>query len=481
MSDQHHILFVASGVAFIATSAIGILGAIQIAQPGVIPEFIPFEVLRPIHTFLAISAVLVGLQGLVFAVIGRHMSQSWFWIYAAALTMFVTGGVIALSTGHGTGREYFSWPLLVSAPLFAAFMMFLWKVFQAGRQLERRSPEGFWLIGFGGVFILTGLLESQLWRLSSIGSNFVQDLTIQWHGIDTFFAGVNTVLYGCGIFLLGGAPKPLRSKVLFVIAGLSLLFTFGHHHYISPQPNFLKTLAFIASMLAMVSFWRHVTAYRKLPKTMAARSYAAPLWRTVQLWTIVSIATGILFAIPQVNLIVHGTYLVLIHAMGSMIGVNFMIIIVGGLVLGANRQQIRSARVRWGVRFVNFALIGLWLVLGIAGFIKGVIRIDGDYYDYQPMREVALYGFPIVGVVLLAGVTLLSNEMIRANLVMRRKEGIVVSQIIAFLSKLVHPVGRLRNLSLFEFGSGKKNCASGRANAELLAEQEQGGKNASRY
>ncbi len=465
MSNRYHIFFVASGVIFIAASIIGLLGALKVAHPIVLLDFFPFANIRPLHTFLSISAVLVGLQGLVLAIVDRPSSRLWFWAYCGALGLFVVGGVAALATGQGTGREYFSWPIVLSAPLLAAWMMFLSKILLAGRQMERRSPEGFWLIGFGSVFILSGFLESHFWRFQPIAANFVQDLTIQWHGIDTFFAGINAVLYGCGVFMLSPTPKRVRSGILFGVAGFSLLFTFGHHHYISPQPNFLKTLAFIASMLAMVSFWRHLSAYKKSANLALSQNYALPLWRTVQLWTLVSIATGVLFAVPQLNLIVHGTYLVLIHAMGAMIGVNFMIIIAGGLIFSANRRQIRPARIRWGVRLVNVSLIGLWLILGTAGALKGIIRVDGDYYDFQPLREIALYGFPLIGAVLLGGIALLNNEMIRANLVTRQRNRKTRNRLVIFLSK---HLGRRRRRPqpLLEFEANRMNPTVSRPHAE---------------
>jgi len=48
----------------------------------------------------------------------------------------------------------------------------------------------------------------------------------------------------------------------------------------------------------------------------------------VELWAIVSFGSGILFAIPQFNLIVHGTCLIVIHGMGLMIGVQVMLVFI---------------------------------------------------------------------------------------------------------------------------------------------------------
>lgn len=407
--------FILANLGFVSASIIGVMAAIIIAFDADFLSWLAFEDLRPLHTFLSIIAVLGGIFGLLSVWINKPQWPTLSRIQWSAMVLFVGSGVIALSMGQATGREYFSWPLLISMPLLFALVLMLWQLLSNANSLKSRSPEGFWLIGFGCFFIFQGFVESQLWQTGWFQANFVQDLSIQWHGIDSFFAGINTVLYGGAVFLMSKKPKPLRKSLMFAIAGFSLLFTFGHHHYASPQPHFLKILAVLASMVAMLSFWRHLVAYKKIQETEYNKAYIKPLWRAVELWTIVSIASGVLFAIPQLNLVIHGTYLVVIHTMGSMIGVNMMIIVLGSLIYAARENVINSQRVIWGVRLVNGALLGLWLVLGSAGLIKGIMRTSNDYATVQSIREYALLGFPLIGFILFVGITLLCFESIRVN------------------------------------------------------------------
>jgi len=414
--QAYQYLFILSGALFVIASAIGMVAAIVLAAPDSLSAFAPFEILRPLHTFCALAAVILGLQALIALLAEGNVSKIRRRLQLAALLAFCVGGGVSVLTGQGTGREYFTWPVFWTALLALSLLMSLLTILEAWTRLVRRSPEGAWLIALGAAFMLLGLAESYVWRLPFIGADFVRDLTIQWHGIDTFFAGLTTALFGCGAFMLSDKPKPLRGAMLFGLAAFSMLFAFGHHHYASPQPHFLKVLAFLASMVAIVSFWRNFIAYRRLPVHSVSARYAAPLWRTALLWTTVSIASGILFAIPQLNVIAHGTYLIVVHAMGSMIGAYFVIIVAGGLTLSAKPQCVRPSRIRLGLRLLNFSLAGLWLVLGATGLAEGMIRANGDHFDYQETRDFFLTGFPIIGVILCAGVTVLCWEMLRANL-----------------------------------------------------------------
>ncbi len=417
ISNSSHRYFILSGTTFIVATLIGFLASVKIALPENIVSDFNMLTLRPLHTFLSLVAVIAGLTGLIHFLIKLQTGKLLQQLQWIGFMIFLIVGSISIISGNAVGREYFSWSVWNSIPLVFSLFILLWQLFSSQESLTQKSPEAFWLVGMGCLFIFNGLIESQLSQLTQLlngelFSNYITDLSIQWHGIDTFFAGINTALYGGAAFLLNSKPKPLRKPVLFIIAGFSLLFTFGHHHYISPQPNFLKHLAFIASILAMMSFWRHVQVYKKMNPDNFTHGYTFPIWKAIELWTIVSIVSGVVFAIPQINLLVHGTYMVVIHAMGSMIGINFMIILLGGLTVAINPSAINSKNIERGVKLVNFSLIGLWINLSLSGLTKGILRINHDYEYFQPFREWILLFFPVLGLVLLCGILYLCYQMV---------------------------------------------------------------------
>ncbi len=321
---------------------------------------------------------------------------------------------MSLILGKFSGREYFSWPPIFSIPLILSLLILCFLLFKRFNYFFRKSPEGSWLIGFGSIFILIGLSESLAWLIPSVGNNFVKDLTLQWHGIDTFFAGLNAFLYGVGVFIIQKNPKQLRKRGLYIIAIFSLLFTFGHHHYVSPQPQFFKILAFIASMIAMFSFIKHLRAYNNGAKHLEeSKSAMKMLFKSVELWTIVSFGTGILFAIPQINLIVHGTYLVVIHAMGSMIGVQLVLVFIAGFSIFKIETEKTEFRVKLGIKMVNLFLIFLWILMGSAGITKGIMRMNSNYYVVNNITKNLLYLLPFLGLLLFMAISLISFELMK--------------------------------------------------------------------
>lgn len=404
-------LFMMAAGCIVVAAALGLITSLKIVEPGFASIGLPFQRLRPLHTFFSISAVISGLLALIAAITGgSRASRTAMSRQLILMALFIGAGSLTLAAGITSGREYISWHPALSLLLFAAVFDAALQVFRAWRVLLLRSPESLWLIGLGCLFILLGLIESHLWLLPDIGYNSVRDLTVQWHGLDVFFAGINAALYGCAIQVTSRQGKPLRNRSLFIIAIASMLFTFGHHHYVSPQPGFLKILALVASLLAMVSFVRHLRATQAMGEQS---SPILPLLKAVETWTLVAVGSGILLAIPYVNTVLHGTYAVVIHAMGSMIGVNLMIILAGGLAIVGMETPLRAGRIRFGVRVINYALTTLWVGLTSIAVMEGLLRVNTDYLMISAKLRPMLYIFPVAGSVLLFGLFYLCVELWR--------------------------------------------------------------------
>lgn len=411
-------LLALSAGAFIVSAALGLLAAVATAWPQSL-AVLDFTRLRPLHTFFALAGTVAGYTGLLRAIFdGLGLPAGGSDLRWLSLAAFVVLGAITLGLGYGSGREYVSWLPALTPLLYLPLLSNAARILAGFRALAARSPEGLWLIAVGSAFACIGLAESHLWLLPPVGGDSVKDLTVQWQGLDLIFAGNNMLLYGCALFLMRPVAQPLRGRWLFAIAAISLLFSFGHHHYISPQPRWLKNLAVLASMLSMISFLRHLRAYRAGHGTAHAaggpHGDGAPVLRSVERWTLVTFGTGIAIAVPFVNLFVHGTHAIVAHAMGGMIGVDFMLVMAGGLAVAGTGLGEGNRRVRLGVRLVDSSLVALWVVLGGAGLAKGLLRFSHEFGAYQPLVQPWLWALPIVGLGLLAGVGLLCIELMRA-------------------------------------------------------------------
>lgn len=406
--------FMLATACIIAAAVIGVVTSLKTVEPGFAMDWLPFQRLRPLHTFFSIGALVSGLLALL-STINRDESQSEapLRLQFLLILFFLVAGSSTLVMGITSGREYISWHPALSVPLISALGMAVFGILNNWRVLAVRSPESLWLIAFGGLFILTGLIESHLWLLPDIGYNSVTDLTVQWHGLDVFFAGLNAALYGCAIRIITPAAKPLRARWLFVVATASILFTFGHHHYVSPQPGILKSLAFVASMLAMVSFVRHIRAMQGMLQDEDELNPLSPLLKAVEIWTLVAVGSGVLLAIPYINTLFHGTYVVVIHAMGSMIGVNLMIILAGGFASVGIEEQVSPGRIKVAVKVINYSLGALWFMLVLTAIAEGVLRTTTDYLVITVQLRPLLFVLPVIGLLLMFGLVFVCGELWR--------------------------------------------------------------------
>jgi len=397
------------------TLVLGVALAIEAVWP--IRLTLPMERLQPLHTFLAIGFVLCGIASVLDLAVGRghalRLVRISFWI---ALVPFLLAGGGSILIGRGSGREYLTWAPILS-PLLILFLIGLGvAALRNVATIARRSPEAAWLIGVGLVVMPLGVIEASAYLLPGVALS--RDLSFQWHGLDIVVAGWNAVLYGLGILVVGVA-KPLRGRWLYLLAALAFVSTFGHHHYLSPQPETIKVIAFIASMIAGVSFLRHARAAIGLIGRPDGRPVPI-LIRAAELWTLVAIGSGVLLAVPRINLVLHGTYAIVGHAMGAMIGVNVMLILAG-LVRLVPLSARASRRVAGWVVLANLALALLWLDLLAAGTVEGVLRFGHPYQGYRPWVERMLLPLPAFGLALAAPLWLICLDVALSALALRAR------------------------------------------------------------
>jgi len=400
------------------TLGTGVLLGIKSARPTLGVHTLPMETLQPLHVLGVISFLLTGILA-VFATVmrraGGRCTVPVMWS-SAVLAVFFVSGIIAILAGHGSGLEYTSWPTALTVLPLMVLVAIGWDAWRSIRHLTRRAPEGAWLLLVGLCLTPLGLVE----RVAGAGSRgATRSLMLEWHALDTVFAGFNTALYGLGILLVArpGRARSLRSPMLFGVATFAMLSTFGHHHYISAQPHSLKLIALAASMLGMVSFIRHVRAFRR-ERPAGDSGIATPLFRTGAAWTLFAIGSGVLLAEPHVNLLLHGTHAIVAHSMGAVIGVN-VALVLGGLFGTRRDRSADIAHERDAVRRLAgwFTIVLALLVanLLVAAVVKGVVRLDGSHHEYQPIVRATLAPLPLIGTALTAIVARLSILIVRGS------------------------------------------------------------------
>ncbi len=390
------ILFLAAG-SLLATLALGLASGLVTAWPESFSRIATLRTLQPLHTTLALAWLFLGCISLVglYAADGGLAALRVSRAQVIASLLFLTGAAGGIAQGRYSGREYLAWPVVASAPLLVSFLLNLATAFRARRKMAGHSAEAAWLILAGSILLPASLVEGHLFLLDPVAADPGRDLTIQWHALDSLMAAWIVVLYGIGMLLLPPGSKPARGGWLFLLAAIGILLDFGHHNYSSPQPHLIKLISFTATMLGSVSFLRHLRAARR---RMPGADALTACMRQVEVWTLVAVGSGILLAVPQINLYAHGTYAIPAHAMGSVIGVNSSLILIAGYCWAGRAANLRPAHLRWN----GIALALFCATLTGLGLAEGALRIDRDFLAWNASLRpfhllIPLTGLPLFG------------------------------------------------------------------------------------
>lgn len=396
--------------------AVGLVVGVKAAFPEWMMDLLPMQVLQPLHAFMGVAFVLCGLAcGVVIALRRECGGFRGDGLIAPAMLTFVVGSGAAIVLGRGSGVEYVGWPVGMSVFLGLVFLGLAAAVLSRLSALSARTPEGAWLLVIGLVLVALGLGERSVEVIAR--PDLTRSLTIEWHALDTFFAGWNAALYGLGMVAImrpGDQGRRLRGQWLFVLAVFCLLSTFSHHHYMSAQPSVLKWIALTASMLAAVSFARHTWAIAMSWGKHRGGTPERAFFIAAEVWTLVAVGTGILLAVPQLNIWLHGTTAIVSHSMGSMIGVNVMIV-MGTLVrYGCESDAVLAQQMTRRVRWTGVTLVLVCVNLVLAGGVEGVLRVDQTFQEWDPVVRQWLSPLPVLGAGLGLALVLLCAGVWRA-------------------------------------------------------------------
>lgn len=392
-------------IAMAITLAGGMLSALY-SIPVLAPLFqnlgLDLRQLRPLHTTFGSAWIFLGgisvvhrfLQDRKEIVTGgerwRLRIQVLCWAAAGA------GILITLLLGIGSGREYVGFHPAFSILILVGWLCFAWNFFRVAGRGFWNQPVYVTMWGVGVLFFLYTFAEQHAYLLPGLFADPVQDLRIQWKATGTLVGSFNLLVYG-SIFYVGerisGDRRYGHSRVAYALFAVGLLnsFTnFGHHTYHLPQREIVKWISFVVSMAEIAILTRAVTDLWRVLQAKAEREagYRATGWffAAARAWTVAILFTSILISIPPLNAIIHGTYVVVGHAMGATIGIDTMILL-GALIFVLDdylrRRADRSVAAALHVPGVRRMIVGLNVAVGamvlwlhIAGLATGLTRMQ---------------------------------------------------------------------------------------------------------
>ena len=401
-SERMLIVLMASAAACLVISLlVGALAALYYA-----PEFsgrfqdlgISLVQLRPLHTTFAASWIFLGavcfVHKYLFDTFGepsvgdkkRFRAQMVLWGIAGL------GILVSVPLGFTSGREYLGFHPIFSLAIAAGWILFAITFF-------RKVGPGFWerpvyvyMWSAGILYFLYTFAEGHAYLLPFVRKHPVADLAIQWKSCGTLVASFNLMIYGALIYLgerLSGDKSIGQSRTAFALFGVGLLNAFtnyAHHTYHIPQSHVIKWIAFLVSMLEIIILIRVyqdvVSSIRK--KRQPSHKFDAVIRFTElsKYWNLGLLSLAVLISVPPWNSLIHGTHVVVAHAMVSMLAIDsYILFAVMAFMLvqlfpkrETIRNHINSVAVRRTINLLNASLVGFFFCILGSGLITAVTR-----------------------------------------------------------------------------------------------------------
>jgi len=395
----------------------GVIGGFQFLFPDFLRELL-FTKTRPLHVSLVVAWIFFIAIGGIYHYLPRQSGMklysaravNWhFWI------VVVTGLAIigCYLSGQFGGREYFAFPPILSIPIFLTWILFGINYFMTVRQDKEPWPVYYWMWGTGIVFFFITYIESHLYLIPFFRDTMVREIMVQWKSYGALTGSWNMLVYGTALYLatrIGGSDRYARSKMafgLFFLGFFNLMFGWAHHTYIVPSETWIRTFAYFVSMTELFIFGKIIWDWRSSLEDWQKGRYcnAYRFLIAADIWVFINLGLALVISVPFFNLFTHGTHITVAHAMGSMIGINTMILLAS--IFYVIREEVPeevqsrcSPQLRVGYWTTNISLGVFFVALILAGVGKGL-------YEGTSFQEMMTNIRPFLIVFTISGVTLM--------------------------------------------------------------------------
>ena len=419
--SSEKILLVMMGCALVCvvlSLAFGALGALYYV-PQISPRFATagFSLvhLRPLHTTFASAWLFLGAATgaykYLFDTFGEPSRAEIlrFKFHMICWGIAGLGAIATLPFGITSGREYLALHPLLSMLIWVGWATFAWTFIGRVRHGFFARPVYVYMWTVGMLYFLWTFAEGHAYLLPGVRNQPIADLQIQWKSCGTLVASFNQMVYGSLLYLavrMTGDERIGQSRSAFMLLGVGLLNSFtnyAHHTYHLPQSHVIKWTAFLVSMLEiiiLVGVFKSVISALRDPRRGRVKSFSLSesILGLSQSWNLFLLTLAIVISVPPWNGLIHGTHVVMAHAMGSELAIDTYILLgVFAFVLAAifpkwETQQsiIDSPAARKSLGRMNISLIGVMTLLLVNGYTTAIFR-----YQNRPNPE-WLDAFPLL-------------------------------------------------------------------------------------
>lgn len=354
--------------------------------------------LRPLHTTFASLWIFGGSLAVMYHWLSTHhggldrADRRRFLFHTACWVLAGIGIFVSLAAGFVSGREYLDFHPIFSVLLLAGWGAFAWNFLRRLKHGFWAQPIYLWFWTIGTLYFVYTFVEGHSYLLPSVFENPVRDLQLQWKSCGTLVGSFNFLMYGSLGYVgerLSGDRKYAQSPTAFWLFGVGCLNSFtnyAHHTYHLPQTHAVKWIAFVVSMIEVVILLK---VMMDLGRAIRKRGNGAFCGRASWLaaakwWTCAMLFGSIVISVPSWNSIIHGTQVIVAHAMGTTVGIDTLVLLgtaswlIGEAGTARVMPRLDGALQRHCVRWISGALTVLVTWLTLAGATHGYYRFCGE-------------------------------------------------------------------------------------------------------
>ncbi len=411
-------------ILLIVSLVMGVFSVLTFLFSEQVKDILPFQRLRQFHTSGALFWIIGGAAANIILyrsrnILNNAVRKSALNIHLLLWYLFVAGTFIFYLFGKYGGREYFEYPGYWSIVLLASWVCLLVAIFYKNISFKKAQPVYVWMWSTGLVFFLFTFTEANLWQIPWFRQNFLSEVAVQWKSNGSMVGAWNQMIYGTSIYLMckiSGNKESAFSKqayFFYFLGFFNLIFNWGHHIYNLPVNNTVRHIAYAVSMTEWLIFINLIRQFKNTLDTgKKFKHHLSVRFITgTEYWIGANLLIALLMSIPAINRYTHGTYITVLHAMGTTIGINTLILMAAYTFNIHEKLAIKSKAVI--NRFLTFTHISLALFC-IALFICGLIRGIGIVEYKLSFAELQSLQRPYIALLALSGLWLTVNLIVIA-------------------------------------------------------------------
>ncbi len=412
----------------------GALGAFTYSENTQSVAGLTLQHLRPLHTTFATAWIYLAACTVVYFYLFSQTpgpTRAFRWRLKGQILLWAvagTGVIVTLCRGVFSGREYMGAHWVWSIFIYLGWILFAWNFYSVVGISLKGKPVFIYMWYTAFPLFMYAFAEGHGWLLAIVGDYPLRDIAIQWKSYGPLVGSFNLLVYGSLGYIaccLAGDSRYAYSNTafcLFFVGVLNSFTNFGHHTYHLPQSHVVKWISCIMSLAECVLVFKylldllHLIRKRSGPSdktvwqkgtgsepTMAhataggdPRGACPPLphgvgfiVRMTTVWSLLLVGIAVTISVPSVNTLIHGTHFVMAHAMGSMLGIDSMILWAALLyiiqrMVSSQHRLVRSRSMVPAFAVLNLAIFLLFTLLAVKGLLSGYLRYMGPAAPAPP-------------------------------------------------------------------------------------------------